>query len=169
MAKRNLNLDTKDIQIIMDALEVYQNEKQGKSGASLVPLMKKLKNNLKTITVASRKGKGRKLQQFICQEISELTGTYYNQADDQCLVHSREMGQAGIDIILRGNAVVEFPFSVEAKCSEGLNLLETYNQVLSNVTKGTDWMIVHQRKSIPETLCIISWNTFKKLFKKELV
>ena len=64
---------------------------------------------------------------------------------------------------------VEFPFSVEAKCSEGLNLLETYNQVLSNVVKGTDWMIVHQRKSIPETLCIISWDTFKKLFKKEIV
>ena len=169
MAKRNLNLDTKDIQIIMDALEIYQNEKLGKKEASLVPLMKKLRNNAKTISVASRKSKGRNLQKFICQEISELIGTNYNQQDDQCLIHSREMGQAGIDIILRGNAIVEFPFSVEAKCSEGLNLLETYNQVLSNVVKGTDWMIVHQRKSIPETLCIISWDTFKKLFKKEIV
>lgn len=169
MAKRNLNLDTKDIQIIMDALEMYQNEKQGKLEASLVPLMKKLGNNIKTISVASRKSKGRNLQKFICQEIADLIGIYYDQGDDQCLLHSREMGQKGTDIILRGNALAEFPFSVEAKCSESLNLLETYDQVQSNVMKGTDWMIVHQRKSIPETLCIISWNTFKKLFKKELV
>lgn len=169
MAKRNLNLDTKDIQIIMDALEMYHNEKMGKADISLVPLMKKLKNNMKTITVASRKGKGRNLQKFICQEIADLIGAYYNQGDDQCLIHSREMGISGIDIVLRGNALVEFPFSVEAKCSEGLNLLETYQQATDNVVKGTDWMIVHQRKSIPETLCIISWNTFKKLFKKEIV
>jgi len=169
MAKRNLNLDTKDIQVIMNALEMYQNEKLGKKEASLAPLMKKLKNNMKTITVASRKGKGRKLQQFVCQEISELIGTFYNQQNDQCLIHSREMGISGIDVVLRGNALREFPFSVEAKCSEGLNLLETYNQTLSNRVDGTDWMIVHQRKSIPETLCIISWDTFKKLFKKEIV
>ena len=131
--------------------------------------MKKLKNNMKTITVASRKGKGRNLQKFICQEIADLIGICYDQGDDNCLVHSREMGQHGTDIVLRGNALVEFPFSVEAKCSESLNLLETYEQATSNLTKGTDWMIVHQRKSIPETLCIISWDTFKKLFKKELV
>jgi hypothetical protein len=169
MAKRNLNLDTKDIQIIMDALEMYRNEKMGKADTSLVPLMKKLKNNTKTISVASRKSKGRNLQKFVCQEIADLIGVYYDQGDDQCLLHSREMGQKGTDIVLRGNALAEFPFSVEAKCSEGLNLLETYNQVLSNVAKGTDWMIVHQRKSIPETLCIISWDTFKRLFKKEII
>jgi len=169
MAKRNLNLDTKDIQIIMDALEMYRNERMGKADNSLAPLMKKLKNNMKTITVASRKGKGRGLQQFICREIAGLIGVHYDQGDDQCLIHSREMGQKGGDVILRGNALVEFPFSIEAKCSESLNLLDTYDQVQANVVKGTDWMIVHQRKSIPETLCIISWDTFKKLFKKEIV
>ena len=163
MAKRNLNLDTKDILAILDALALRQGR-----GASPTPLMKRLGNSLKTITVASRKGKGRNLQKFICGEIAELVGTYYDQKDDQCLIHSREMGQAGTDIILRGNALSEFPFSVEAKCSESLNLLETYNQVTANTVEGTDWMIVHKRKSIPETLCVISWGTFKKLFRKEL-
>ena len=166
MAKRNLNLDTKEIAVIVEALEIYRNEKMGKADTSLVSLMKKLKNNMKTITVASRKGKGRKLQQFICQEISELIGMYYDQGDDQCLIHSREMGISGTDVVLRGNALVEFPFSIECKSSESFSFMSTIEQAKQNTVQGTDWLIVYKKKGMDNPVAILDWKVFIRLLKE---
>ena len=65
-------------------------------------LIKKLKNAQKTIKVSSRKGKGRGLQYWVCERIAGMFGINFVQSDDTCLVHSREMGQHGTDIVLRG-------------------------------------------------------------------
>ncbi len=164
MAKRTINLDTKEIQEILLAMEAYKNEH--KVNISFDSIIKKFKNNLKTIKIASRKGKGRNLQKFICQEIADLLSITYDQSDDNCLIQSRPMGMSGLDVILRGDALIDFPFSIEAKCAESLNILQTFGQVTKNQLPMTDWMIVHQRKSIPEPLCIISWDAFKRLYKK---
>jgi hypothetical protein len=165
MASRTFKIDTADLGVIIDALTVYQNEYES-SVPSVQKIIKKCKNQMKTITVSSRKGKGRGLQQTIGKDIAELVGCYYDQSDDSALVASRPMGQAGLDIILRGNALAEFPFSVECKCSEGLNLTDTYEQVQANVIPGTDWLIIHKRKSIPEIIAMLSWDAFKKILKE---
>lgn len=128
-------------------------------------LINKLISSKKTISVASRKGKGRGLQMWVAKRISKLIEIPFDNQDDQCLIHCREMGQSGVDIILRGKAQDAFPYSIECKNSESLNIVETVRQAKSNEAKGTDWIIVHKKKALSEPIAIMSWNTFEKLFK----
>lgn len=160
MAKRTINLDTKDIELIIEGLQELPKSKR----ADL--LFKKMRNNLKTIKIASRKGKGRSLQKFICREIGELIGIPYDQEDDQCLIHSREMGQAGLDVILRGKAQKLFPYCIESKATESLSLTEAVLQAENNTTDPYDWMVVHKRKIFSEPIIMISWSAFKTVFMR---
>jgi len=124
------------------------------------PLHKKILQAKKRIKVSSAKGKGRNLQYWICEQISKFTGIPYKQSDDQCLIHSREMGQHGQDIILRGDALKLFPYSVESKSSEQLDLVGTIEQAKANTYAGTNWLIVHKRKALAEPIVIMEWETF---------
>jgi hypothetical protein len=73
--------------------------------------------NKRRIKRRSAKDKGRNLQNRIAQYISNLLKIPYGHSDDN-LIESRLMGQAGTDIILRGEAINLFPYSIEAKSSE---------------------------------------------------
>jgi hypothetical protein len=115
---------------------------------------------------SSYKAKGRRLQQWICKQISEITGIDYDQHNDQSLIHSREMGQTGTDIILRGRAQQLFPFSVECKNTESLSLYSAIDQAKSNATDKTAWMVVH-KKNNSEPIVIMSWQTFQKWYSKK--
>ena len=162
MAKRTINLDTKDIKIILENLEACN----PKPTPQVKAIIRKMKTNLKTIKIASRKGKGRSLQKYICREIGELIGIEYNQEDDQCLIHSREMGQSGLDVILRGRAQKLFPYCIESKATENLNLTDAVQQAESNTVEPYDWMVVHKRKILSEPIVIISWSALKSLFMR---
>jgi hypothetical protein len=148
--------------------QMYLNEHDNSPGINkqIEGITRKCKNNAKTIKISSRKGKGRNLQITVAEGISEITGIPYIQSSDTCDIHSREMGLSGNDIILRGEALKKFPFSVECKCTESLNLTDTYEQVKANCSPNTDWLIVHKRKAIPEILVILSWEAFKKIIKE---
>jgi hypothetical protein len=126
-------------------------------------LLKKLDRALKPIKVSSRKAKGRSLQKWVCQRIAKLLNIEYNQQDDQCLIHSREMGQAGVDIILRGDTIKRFPYSIECKNSEQLKLIGTIAQVKKSLIQDTDWLIVHKKKSLDKPIVIMEWDAFEKL------
>lgn len=145
-----------------DILSLIEGKKEYKS------LANKIRNSNKRITVSSAKGKGRGLQQWVCSRISGIIGEEYKQSDDSCLIHSREMGQAGVDIILRGDALKKFPFSIECKSTESINVRQFIDQAKSNQREGTDWMVVCRTKSIPETIVMISWDVFEKLVRREL-
>lgn len=162
MAKRTLNLDTKDIELIIEALGSLPKSSRTDS------LFRKMKNNMKTIKISSRKGKSRSLQKFICREVGEMIGIEYDQADDSCLIHSREMGQAGVDVVLRGKAQKLFPYCIECKSVENLNLVEAVQQAEANTSEPYDWMVVHKRKIFDEPVVFIPWSAFKKLFMKRL-
>lgn len=129
-------------------------------------LIKKIKKLDGRIKVSSAKGKGRGLQQFVAERVSVITGIPYNNGDDNCLIHSREMGLSGVDVVLRGEALQKFPFSIECKSGENISLRSFVEQAKSNVKEGTDWLLVIRTKSIPETLIVISWDTFEKIFSK---
>lgn len=131
---------------------------------ALPALAKKMEH--KKISVSSAKAKGRNLQHWVCERISKILGLPYVQSDDQCLIHSREIGQHGIDVVLRGEAFKAFPFSIECKSSEQLNLVDTVEQASDNCIKGTDWLIVHRRKAIPNPIVIMSWEAFEKVWNK---
>lgn len=156
-----VNLSNKEISYLSKAMMFLFKTKEYKS------IEKKLENLNKKISVSSAKAKGRNLQYWVCEKISKLLGIPFNQQDDDCLIHSREMGQAGADIILRGEAGKKFPFSIECKSSESLNLVGTIEQVKSNTKPNQDWIIVHKKKAIPNPIVIMDWDCFERLFKNE--
>ena len=53
------------------------------------------------IKTSSAKAKGRSLQQWVCQKISDLLNIPWGKDE---LIASREMGQSGVDIRLIGEA-----------------------------------------------------------------
>ena len=77
-------------------------------------------------TPQSRKAKGRKFQQQIRDLIRD---THQLQEDD---VRSTSMGAGGEDIPLSPAARTVFPYSVECKCVEKLNIRAAYEQASEN-------------------------------------
>lgn len=136
--------------------------KDGYNKPEIQSVMKKIARAEKRITVQSAKGKGRNLQKWVCSKVSFLTGVPYFRGDDS-LIRSREMGQAGADVILRGIARERFPYTIECKNSESFNLASTVEQVQANLIDKTDWLIVYKRKSFKNPVVIIDWDAFEKL------
>ena len=125
---------------------------------------KKLKRALMPIKISSRKAKGRNLQQQVCRDIANILDIEYNQQDDNCLIHSREMGQAGKDIILRGAVKTQFPYSIECKSNESLRLYKAIEQAKKNLTEDDrEWMVVHKKKNHPP-IVILDWKEFLSLY-----
>lgn len=130
------------------------------------PVAKRIEKVGQKIKVSSAKGKGRNLQQKICRDIAKFLGIVYNQSDDDCAIHSREMGQHGQDIVLRGEAKRRFPYSIEAKSSESLDLVGTIKQAKNNEAEGTHWLIVHKKKCLSNPIVILDWDVFLEAIKK---
>jgi len=129
-------------------------------------LISKLEKAQKPITKSSAKGKGRNLQKWVAGKIAALIGLPYDQQDDQCLIHAREMGQAGVDIILRGEAQTRFSFAVECKSSEGMSVQAFVAQAMKSAKPGIDWLVAYKCKMYAEPVVMISWEAFERLFKK---
>jgi hypothetical protein len=129
-------------------------------------LAKKLEKANTRIKVSSAKGKGMGLQRDVCKYISDLLGIEYNPYGDDSLVASRPSGMNGTDIILRGIAKTKFPYSVECKCVESLNLVEAVEQAETNKQSGTDWLVFHRRKALKQDIVILTWEAFEKLWRK---
>ena len=80
------------------------------------------KNNPKTA-----KAKGRRLQQLVVKKLLLLLPGV--QPDD---IQSRSMGANGEDIMLSPYARSKFPYSVECKNQEKLNLWKAWEQTQGN-------------------------------------
>lgn len=148
MASKWVLLTDKDRENILEGISI--------GGATY----KKIEALDKRIKVSSAKGKGRNLQMWVCEQISKLLNIPFVQSDDSSLIASRPMGQHGLDCILRGEALKRFPYSIECKNSEQLDLVGTINQAKANEAKGTHWLIVHKRKALAKPIVIMEWDTF---------
>lgn len=127
----------------------------------------KLKNAKKPpIKVSSRKAKGRELQYWVCRKIADIFNIEFNQQDDSCLIHSREMGLNGKDVILRGFVAEKFPYDIECKCCEKLDIPNWIKQAKSNSEKN--WLVVFKKKEIGEPVVLMSWETFENTYKLNL-
>jgi len=114
------------------------------------------------VKTSSCKAKGRKLQQWVAQKISDLIG--YPWGKDE-LIASREMSQSGTDIRLIGDALKAFPFSVETKAQESWSVHQWVEQAKSNQIAGTDWILFAKRnRSNP--IVIMDAETFFKIYKE---
>lgn len=94
------------------------------------------------IKPSSAKAKGRNLQNWVCQKVSDLLGIPWGKDE---LISSREMGQSGTDVRLIGEALRRFPYSVECKNQEAWSIHDWIKQAQANQKDGTDWLLVCKR------------------------
>ena len=158
MAKRTITLDTKEIEQILR----FMSECYCGCGPKTVA---KLERSLKTIKVRSAKAKGMSFQKDMAEVISGLTGI---PVEKDGFIESRGSGQHGTDIILRGEARELFPYSVECKNQENLNLLDAISQAKENELPNTDWLIFHRRKSLKEDVVVLGLDAFVKLYRDKI-
>ena len=74
----------------------------------------------------SAKGKGRRFQQRVRDMLIEHRNIHPED------IESRSMGAGGEDLIMARDARSKFPFSIECKNVEKLNVYEAYSQAEAN-------------------------------------
>jgi len=114
---------------------------------------------------ASRKAKGRKLQNAIRDDLRSL-GSWYGLVDGD--VEARQMGGVGVDIILSPRAKRVLPFDIECKNQEALNVFAEYMKHYQKYRKTKNLKILIHSKNRSETLVTMRWKTFKSLFESLL-
>lgn len=114
------------------------------------------------IKVSSAKAKGRRLQQWVAKKISEAIGLPCGKDE---VIESREMGQAGVDIKLYGEAKEKFRYSCECKYQENFSIPAWIQQAKDNQKKGTDWLLF-VKKNNHEEIVVMDAKTFFDLYKK---
>ena len=97
----------------------------------------------------SAKAKGRMLQQAVAAAIRE---TFPGLTEDD--VRSTSMGANGADVQLSTRARNAFPYSIECKAVEKLNMWSAWDQCKGN-TAGEDTPLLVCRKNRSETLAIL--------------
>lgn len=107
---------------------------------------------------SSAKAKGRKLQQWFTQLLVETLSV------DEEDIESRPMGSQGEDIIMGKQTRQVFPYSVECKNQEAVNVWKAYEQATENC-KGYEPLVVIKRNRT-KPLVLIDAEYFVKLHRK---
>ena len=107
---------------------------------------------------SSAKAKGRNLQKWVVSKLIE-----HLQLDEEDL-ESRPMGSSGEDIIMGKLSRQKFPYSVECKNQEKVNVWEAYAQAEQNC-KGYEPVVVIKRNR-QKPLVLLDAEHFVELCKK---
>ncbi len=105
----------------------------------------------------SAKAKGRRLQQWVVKQLIE---TFDIHPED---IKSCSMGAGGEDVVMARAAREKFPYSVECKNVEKLNVWDAYDQAKANA--GNYEPIVIMKKNGKKPLVIIDAEYFINLNK----
>ena len=103
----------------------------------------------------SAKAKGRRLQQWFRDLLIEKLDIHPED------IESRSMGAGGEDLIMARAAREKFPYSVECKNQEKINLWEYYNQERQNSKNHEPVVILKRNNSKP--LILVDAEYFVKL------
>ena len=104
---------------------------------------------------SSKKAKGRRLQNLVAEKIQEKFNL--PEAD----VKPAIMGETGRDIKLSTEAQEQFPFAVECKNVEKLNIWSALKQAEENAGELTPIVVFKRNRS--ETYLVIQFNDFMEL------
>ena len=107
----------------------------------------------------SAKAKGRRLQQWVRNLLIEKLEVHPED------VESRSMGAGGEDLIMARAAREKFPYSVECKNQEKLNIWESYSQAVEN-SKDYEPVVVIKRNN-HKPLVVVDAEYFVGLHKDE--
>ena len=105
----------------------------------------------------SAKAKGRRLQQWVRDKLIEQLNVHPED------IESRSMGAGGEDLIMARDARQKFPFSVECKNQEKLNVWDAYDQACAN--SGDYEPIVFIKKNGKKPLVVIDAEYYIQIFK----
>lgn len=97
--------------------------------------------------VQSAKAKGRRLQQWVRDKLIEMLDVHPED------IESRSMGAGGEDLIMARAARQKFPYSIECKNVEKLNVWEAYEQAQAN--SGDYEPIVVMKKNGKKPLVVV--------------
>jgi len=112
-------------------------------------------------TVRSRKNKGKRLQNFVRDNLLELFESL--EPDD---IVSAIMGDTGKDIKLSPAARKLIPYSIEAKNVESLNIWKAIDQCLANTDLEKELPAVVFSKNNREVWAAIPFEHFIELIKR---
>lgn len=107
---------------------------------------------------SSAKNKGRTLQKWVVEKLIE---TFNIHPED---IKSCSMGAGGEDVIMARVARESFPFSIECKNVEKLNVWEAYEQAKNNCN-GYEPIVV-MKKNLKKPLVVIDAEFFIQHFGK---
>ena len=105
----------------------------------------------------SAKAKGRKLQQWTRDRLVESLDIHPED------IKSTSMGAGGEDVIMARAAREKFPYSIECKNQEKINIWSAYEQAAQNSGDYTPLVVVKRNRSKP--LILIDAETFIDLHK----
>ena len=103
----------------------------------------------------SAKAKGRRLQQEFRNLLIEKLNIHPED------IESRSMGASGEDLIMAKEARRKFPYSIECKNVEKVNVWDAMEQCKVNAKKGEPLVIIKRNKSKP--LALVDAEYFIKL------
>ena len=106
----------------------------------------------------SAKAKGRRLQQWVRDQLIEQLDVHPED------VESRSMGAGGEDLIMARAARQKFPYSIECKNVEKLNVWEAYEQAKSN--SGDYEPIVVMKKNGKKPVVVVDAEYFVRLHER---
>lgn len=101
---------------------------------------------------SSAKRKGRRLQQWVRNRLLTLVPTL---GDND--VVSRSSGAGGTDLILSPAAFARFPFAVECKNVEQLNVWAAYAQAEANCDGGMPLVVISRNRKAPLVVVDAEW------------
>ena len=107
----------------------------------------------------SAKAKGRKLQQWMRDLLIEKLDVHPED------IESRSMGAGGEDLIMARSARKKFPYSIECKNQEKVNIWEAYEQAEEN-SKNYEPIVVLKRNNT-KPLVLIDADYFVNLHLDE--
>ena len=113
----------------------------------------------------SAKAKGRRLQQQFRDLLIEKLDIHPED------IESRSMGAGGEDLVMARAAREKFPFSIECKNVEKLNVWEAYNQAIENSTpsrlSGNEYEpLVVMKKNNHKALVVLDAEKFVEICQK---
>jgi hypothetical protein len=103
----------------------------------------------------SAKAKGRRFQQWVRDKLIETLNVHPED------VESRSMGAGGEDLIMARAAREKFPYSIECKNQETLNVWKSYEQAKSN--SGEYEPVVFIKRNNQKPLVVVDAEYFVKL------
>ena len=108
--------------------------------------------------VQSAKAKGRRLQQWFRDLLIKTLNIHEED------IESRSMGAGGEDLIMARDARQKFPYSIECKNQEKINLWESYEQAKQNSKTYEPIVVMKRNNSKP--LVLVDAEYFVSLHKK---